>query len=119
VRNAEAIEPKAPQPARRRPKGGASTHPPIDDLSRDGTIPSALPDVLAGLEPAMVSVKFTMAYTSESLFTVKNNLRLGIYEAVKSGRRTLIRFDSIKRHMASLPAATYAPPKRRKREGGR
>jgi hypothetical protein len=88
--------------------------PPIDDPSRNRTIPPALPGVLAGIEPAMVSVKFTMAYTSESLFTVKNKLRLGIYEAVKSGRRTLIRFDSIKRHMASLPAATYAPPPRRR-----
>ena len=45
---------------------------------------------------------------------VKNKLRIGIYEAVKYGRRTLIRFDSIKRHMASLPAATYAPPRRKR-----
>jgi hypothetical protein len=72
------------------------------------------PDVLAGVEPAFLSIRATSVFMSESIWTTKDKLRRGIYVAQKSGRRTLINFASVKAHAASLPAATFAPPRRQR-----
>jgi hypothetical protein len=56
-----------------------------------------------GREPFFISIKDAAALTAESEWTVKQNLAAGIYEACKSGRRTLIVYESVKRHVASLP----------------
>jgi hypothetical protein len=142
VKNVEDVK----APVSRRPKRGAGTEGVstpartpklfIEDPSRNLTatrIPSTTErrggnpritcgppalDVLAGIEPAFLSVKFVAAYMAESVWTTKNKLRLGIYRVKKSGRRTLIGFDSVKRHAASLPDASFAAP-RPPREAGR
>jgi len=55
----------------------------------------------------------TSKKTGESRWTVNNHLRLGHYRAKKSGRRTLIIPDSVREYWATLPDATYAPPRQR------
>lgn len=67
-----------------------------------------------GVEPLAVSVDRTAQITGDSRSTVYNLIGLGVYEAVKSGSRTLVLFDSIKRRLASLPKAKIKPPKTRK-----
>jgi hypothetical protein len=59
------------------------------------------------------SIDTTAHKTAESDWTVKQKLRNGIYKAVKSGRRTLIIPASVRAHFASLPAATYLPPRKK------
>ncbi|CAK7258651.1 MULTISPECIES: hypothetical protein [unclassified Shinella] len=60
------------------------------------------------LEPQFLSIADTAVYTAESEWTVKDKLRRGVYQAKKSGRRTLIIFTSVKDHLASLPDAKFA-----------
>jgi hypothetical protein len=67
-----------------------------------------------GIEPLALSVDQTARATGESRSQVYNRIGLGHYEAIKSGARTLILFESIKRHFASLPRAKIKPPKPRK-----
>jgi hypothetical protein len=65
-------------------------------------------------EPAFVSIKAAAEYSSESEWVIKQELRFGNLTAKKSGRRTLVDFQSVKRRAASLPDAKFAPPRRRK-----
>jgi hypothetical protein len=66
------------------------------------------------IEPVFVSIADAANITGESEWTVKQRLREGIYKAKKSGRRTLIVFDTIKSYIASLPDAKFAPAPPRK-----
>jgi hypothetical protein len=47
--------------------------------------------------------------TGESQWTVKDKLRRGVYLGKKSGRRTLVIVDSVKKHINELPDAVFAP----------
>lgn len=67
------------------------------------------------IEPLTISIKTTSDATGESPWSVKNHLRNGVYRAVKSGRRTLVVYASVKERMANLPAAKFAPPRQRSR----
>jgi hypothetical protein len=73
-------------------------------------------DVLAGVEPAFLSIKAAAAFMAESQWSIKYRLRLGQLRARKSGRRTLVEFASLKEFIATLPVATFAPAPPRKRE---
>jgi hypothetical protein len=64
------------------------------------------------IEPLGVSIADASVLTSECEWRVKEKLRLGIYRAKKSGRRTIIDFQSIKEHWAALPEAKFLPPTR-------
>jgi excisionase family DNA binding protein len=55
------------------------------------------------------SVDSAAAYTGESTWTIKNELRKGTLRAVKAGRRTLIVADSVHARAASLPPAKFLP----------
>jgi hypothetical protein len=68
-----------------------------------------------GLEPIAVTIGQTERLTSESRSQVYNRIANGEYEAVKSGSRTLIIYESIKRRIAKLPRAVIKPPAPRKR----
>lgn len=68
-----------------------------------------------GLEPLTVSIEQTEQITGESRSQVYNRIGRGEYQAVKSGSRTLIIYDSIKRHIARLPRAMIKAPAPRKR----
>jgi hypothetical protein len=59
------------------------------------------------------SVQKTSEKTGESRWMVWEHLRRGDYEAVKSGRRTIILPDTVRRHWATKPRATFAPPRQR------
>jgi hypothetical protein len=60
------------------------------------------------------SIKATSAKTSESVWKVKERLRLGQYEAKKADRRTIVIPASVRKFWATLPAAKYTPPRPRK-----
>jgi hypothetical protein len=62
------------------------------------------------IEPKYLSIADVARFTSESPWTVKSKLRHGIYRALKSGRRTLVEFETVKRHLATLPPAKFAQP---------
>jgi hypothetical protein len=64
-------------------------------------------------EPLGLSIADVAAMTGESVWTVKQKLRLGIYKAKKSGRRTIIVYESVKAAWADLPEAKFLPPTRR------
>lgn len=65
----------------------------------------------AGLEPLFLSIRDTSKITGESEWTVKQKLRAGRYRARKSGRRTLVEYDSVKEASAALPVASFAAPR--------
>ena len=71
--------------------------------------------VTGGLEPLTVTVEQAAQLTGESRSQVYVRIGRNQYEAVKSGSRTLIIFESVKRHLASLPRAKIKPPKLRAR----
>jgi hypothetical protein len=71
------------------------------------------------LEPKYLSVNDVAKFTAESPWTVKNKLRLGIYRALKSGRRTLVEFETVKRHLATLPPAKFTKPVPKSKRGRR
>jgi hypothetical protein len=73
-----------------------------------------------GLEPLTVTIPQAEYLTGESRSQIYNRIGRGEYEAVKSGRRTLIVYDSIKRRIAQLPQANIkAPvPRSRRSESG-
>ena len=72
------------------------------------------------LEPYALSIKNASAYTGESEWTTKQRIRLGIYEAVKSGRRTLVLFSSVKAYVHNLPRAKLQPlPRERNTEASK
>jgi hypothetical protein len=66
-------------------------------------------------DPFGLSIADTAAMTAESVWTVKEKLRTGEYTAKKSGRRTIVVFQSVKDHWARLPDATFNPSKARPR----
>jgi hypothetical protein len=53
--------------------------------------------------------------TGESRSQIYARIGRGEYEAVKSGSRTLVIYESIKQRIANLPRAKIAPPKPRPR----
>jgi hypothetical protein len=64
----------------------------------------------SGLEPLTVTIDQAGKITGESRSQVYNRIGRGEYEAVKSGQRTLIVYESIKRRLARLPSAKIKPP---------
>ena len=48
------------------------------------------------VEPLFVSIAEAARFVGQSEWTIKQRLRTGIYRARKSGRRTLVEFESIK-----------------------
>jgi hypothetical protein len=66
------------------------------------------------VEPLLVSIPQTCQLIGRCTATVYELLGGGQLEAVKSDGRTLVRMDSIKRYVDSLPEAKVAPPRRRK-----
>jgi hypothetical protein len=69
-----------------------------------------------GLKPLGLSIKETAAITGESQWQVKQKLRDGTYKAKKSGRRTIVVFQSVEDAWNSLPDATFKAPTKRKHE---
>jgi len=67
------------------------------------------------IEPLGLSIKKTAEVTGESEWAVKNKLRHGIYRGRKSGRRTIVIYESVKTAWESLPAAKFAAPRERRR----
>jgi hypothetical protein len=67
----------------------------------------------SALEPQYVSIRDAAKFSAVSEWTIKNLLRQGVLEARKSGRRTLVVFESVKRHAAALPDAKFAAPRPR------
>ncbi len=63
------------------------------------------------IEPVFVSIADAAIYTGESEWRFKERLRSGIYNAKKSGRRTLVIFETIKNYVDSLHDATLGPRK--------
>ena len=57
----------------------------------------------AALEPLAITVEQTSRLTNESKTTVYDLVAAGELEAVKSGRKTLILYESVKRRLAGLP----------------
>jgi hypothetical protein len=55
------------------------------------------------------SIKKTAEKTSESVWKVKDRLRRGEYEAVKAGRRTIIKPESVRKVFATFPPAIFQP----------
>jgi hypothetical protein len=68
------------------------------------------PDRLEPIEPISCTIPRTVQITGDSRSVVYQLIGRGLYEAVKSGRRTLITFASIKRRIAGLPKAAIKPP---------
>jgi hypothetical protein len=68
-----------------------------------------------GIEPIAVTIEQTEQITGESRSQVYVRIGRGEYEAVKSGSRTLVLFESIKRRFAGLARAKIKPPAPRKR----
>jgi hypothetical protein len=60
------------------------------------------------------SIRTTSEMTSESPWKVKQRLREGQYRAWKAGRRTIVDPASVKAVWATLPPATFAPPRKRR-----
>jgi hypothetical protein len=68
-------------------------------------------DNIDGLEPVAVTIPQTEKLTGESRSQIYNRVGRGEYAAVKSGSRTLILYESIKRRFAALPPANIKPPR--------
>jgi hypothetical protein len=68
------------------------------------------------IKPLGLSVKETAKITSESEWQVKERLRRREYKAKKSGRRTIIIYQSVEDYWNSLPDATFKPSKRKRDE---
>ena len=64
------------------------------------------------IEPAFVSKDDAARYIGGSIWQVEELLRRGVLKAKKSGRRTLVVFESVKAHAASLPDAEFGPSRR-------
>lgn len=74
---------------------------------------AALAAVAHFAEPLGLSIADVAAMTSELQWTVKQKLRSGVYRAKKSGRRTIIIYQSVKEAWANLPEAEFLAPRRR------
>jgi hypothetical protein len=64
-----------------------------------------LGDNLAGCDPILVPVTQASAIIAKSPRMIYELMATGELEAVKSGRNTLVVYDSIKKYVAGLPAA--------------
>jgi hypothetical protein len=71
--------------------------------------------IAGGIEPLTLTIEQTQQATGESRTQVYARIGAGEYQAVKSGRRTLIIFESIKRRIAALPRAKIKAPRPRAR----
>jgi hypothetical protein len=65
------------------------------------------------LEPLTVTIPQTERLTGESRSQIYVRIDNGEYEAVKSGSRTLVIYESIKRRVAGLPRAQIKATKSR------
>ena len=63
------------------------------------------------IEPIAVTIQEAIRICGLSRSEIYRRLAAGDIEAIKSGTRTLILLDSIKRYLASLPTAQYRGPK--------
>jgi hypothetical protein len=64
-----------------------------------------LGDKLAGCDPILVPVTQASAIIAKSPRMIYELMATGALKAVKSGRNTLIMYDSIREYVANLPAA--------------
>lgn len=71
-----------------------------------------------GLKPLGLSIKETAAITGESTWQVKQKLRNGTYKAKKSGRRTLVIYETVRAAWDNLPDATFKPLRRKQQHIG-
>jgi excisionase family DNA binding protein len=62
------------------------------------------------VEPIAITIQETKRRTGESRSKIYQLLGDGTYEAVKSGRRVLIIYESVKRRFRSLPRAVIKSP---------
>jgi hypothetical protein len=60
------------------------------------------------------SIREIAELTGESTWAVKDKLRKGTYRGRKSGRRTIVEFQSVREAWENLPIAKFAPPRPRK-----
>jgi hypothetical protein len=63
------------------------------------------------LEPIAAAIPDACHISGLSRSEIYRRLATGDIRAVKSGARTLILMDSLRSHLASLPAATFRAPK--------
>jgi hypothetical protein len=61
--------------------------------------------------PLAVTILEAVRVSGLSRSEIYRRLSTGDIRAVKSGSRTLILMDSLLAHLASLPAATFRPPR--------
>ena len=69
----------------------------------------------SGIEPFGLSIAKVAEITGESPWQVKQKLRNGTYKAKKSGRRTIVIYQTVKAAWENLPDATFKAPTPRKR----
>jgi hypothetical protein len=69
------------------------------------------------VEPALVPIKVGCEFLAVSPAEMYRLLGRGDVEGVKAGKRTLLRFQSLKARAASLPPAKIKAPTIRKRRG--
>ena len=65
----------------------------------------------ASLDPIALPIADAVTFSGMSRSEVYRQLGYGNLRAVKSGSRTLVLVESIRTHLASLPAATFRPAK--------
>jgi hypothetical protein len=74
---------------------------------------------LDGLEPLTVTVQQVEWLTGESRSQIYKRIGRGEYEALKSGQRVLILYESVKRRIAELPRAKIKPAPRKHPRAGK
>ena len=63
------------------------------------------------LEPIALTIPGAVKVSGISRTELYRRLGAGQIQAIKSGSRTLVLMDSLRAHLASLPAATFTPAK--------
>lgn len=66
---------------------------------------------VSGLEPIAAPIAAACRVSGLSRSEIYRRLATGDIHAVKSGSRTLILMDSLRAHLANLPAATFRAPR--------
>jgi hypothetical protein len=64
-----------------------------------------------GLEPIAAPIPTACRVSGLSRSEIYRRLAAGDIRAIKSGSRTLILMDSLRAHLANLPAATFRAPR--------
>jgi excisionase family DNA binding protein len=88
-----------------------------DRQAMKGSGPTFNPGAVAGARATPITQAYAAAINDASAFSglsrseIYRCLADGKIRAIKSGKRTLILMDSLRDHLASLPAATFASPK--------